>query len=104
MRLEADPTVQYAMGYQPDRNQWWKTPVFLEEYSGVHSPDNTYLHGGLPPGPIAAPGLESIRAVLNPEEHNFIYFVATPTGDGAHVFAETWEEHLINVRRYQTGQ
>jgi UPF0755 protein len=104
MRLEADPTVQYAMGYQADRDQWWKTPVFLEEYSAVDSPYNTYLYGGIPPGPIAAPGVESIRAVLYPEEHTYIYFVATPDGTGAHVFAETWDEHVINVRRYQTGQ
>lgn len=104
MRLEADPTVQYAMGYQPDRDQWWKTPVFLEEYSAVDSPYNTYLYGGMPPGPIAAPGIDSIRGVLYPEEHNFIYFVAAPGGTGGHVFAETWDEHLVNVRRYQTGQ
>ncbi|HIC88782.1 MAG TPA: endolytic transglycosylase MltG, partial [Anaerolineae bacterium] len=48
MRLEADPTVQYAMGYQPLTGQWWKTPVTLEEYSSVDSPYNTYLHDGLP--------------------------------------------------------
>ncbi len=66
MRLEADPTVQYAMGFQPDSGQWWKTPVYLEEYSQVISPYNTYLNAGLPPGPIAAPRLASIQAVLNP--------------------------------------
>ena len=103
MRLEADPTVQYAMGYQPATGQWWKTPVFLEEYSGVISPYNTYLNEGLPPGPIAAPGLGSIQAVLNPSEHEYFYFVATPDGTGAHVFARTFEEHLENVRRYQRG-
>jgi UPF0755 protein len=104
MRLEADPTVQYAMGYQPAANQWWKTPVFLEEYSRVDSPYNTYLYPGIPPGPIASPGLGSIRAVLYPEEHNYIFFVATPDGTGAHIFAETWDEHVQNVRRYQQGQ
>lgn len=104
MRLEADPTVQYAMGYQPATGQWWKTPVFLEEYSSVINPYNTYLNDGLPPGPIAAPGLSSIQAVLAPAEHGYYYFVATPDGTGAHIFATTFEEHLINVRRYQTGQ
>ncbi|MEZ4636233.1 MAG: endolytic transglycosylase MltG [Caldilineaceae bacterium] len=104
MRLEADPTVQYAMGYQEAADQWWKTPVTLDEYSGVNSPYNTYLYAGIPPGPIAAPGLDSIRAVLYPDEHNYLYFVATPDGSGAHVFAETWEEHLVNVQRYQQGQ
>jgi UPF0755 protein len=104
MRLEADPTVQYAMGYQEAADQWWKTPVTLEEYSNVNSPYNTYLYPGIPPGPIASPGLESIRAVLYPDEHNYIFFVALPDGSGAHVFAETWEEHVANVQRYQRGQ
>lgn len=101
MKLEADPTVQYAMGYQPATGQWWKTPVFLEEYSGVDSPYNTYLYDGIPPGPIASPGLSSVQAVLAPEEHDYLYFVATPDGDGRHVFARTFDEHLINVQRYR---
>lgn len=103
MRLEADPTVQYAMGYQPAANQWWKTPVTLDEYGGVLSPYNTYLNTGLPPGPIASPGLSSIEAVLHPDEHNYLYFVALPDGTGAHVFAETFAEHQVNVNRYLYG-
>lgn len=103
MRLEADPTVQYAMGYQKDTGQWWKTPVFLEEYSSVVSPYNTYLNDGLPPGPIASPGLSSIEAVLNPSHNNYLYFVAKPDGSGEHVFASTFAEHQANVQRYQTG-
>lgn len=98
MRLEADPTVQYAMGYQPDTGQWWKTPVSLEEYGAVDSSYNTYLYPGLPPGPICNPGLDSIRAVIEPEESEFLYFVAR--GDGYHVFAKTFEEHVANVRKY----
>jgi len=101
MRLEADPTVQYAMGFQPDSGQWWKTPVYLEEYSQVTSPYNTYLNAGLPPGPIAAPRLASIQAVLNPAQHDYLYFVAEPGGTGRHVFARTFDEHLENVRRYR---
>ena len=101
MRLEADPTVQYAMGFQPASGQWWKTPVFLEEYGQVDSPYNTYLTTGLPPGPIAAPRLASIRAVLNPEQHDYLYFVAEPGGSGRHIFSRTFEEHLENVKRYQ---
>jgi len=104
MKLEADPTVQYAMGYQEASGQWWKTPVYLEEYSGVDSPYNTYLYEGLPPGPICNPGLESIRAVLEPEQHDYLFFVAQPDGSGAHIFAKTYEEHLENVRRYQQRQ
>jgi UPF0755 protein len=76
----------------------------LEEYSSVVSPYNTYLNAGLPPGPIANPGLSSIQAVLAPEEHDYLYFVATPDGTGRHVFAETFEEHTANVRQYQSGQ
>jgi UPF0755 protein len=101
MPLEADPTVQYAMGFQPASGQWWKTPVFLEEYSQVFSPYNTYLNVGLPPGPIAAPRLASIQAVLNPAQHDYLFFVAEPGGTGRHVFARTFEEHLENVRRYR---
>jgi UPF0755 protein len=103
MRLEADPTVQYAMGYQPGTGQWWKTPVYLEEYQQVDSPYNTYLYEGLPPGPIASASLASIRAVLYPEEHDYLYFVATPDGSGRHVFSRTFQEHLENVRRYRQG-
>ncbi len=99
MYLQADPTVQYAMGYQPDSRQWWKTPVTLEEYSAVDSPYNTYLHPGLPPGPIANPGIDSIMAVLQPASTNYLFFVAY--GDGKHVFAETYEEHQKNVAKYQ---
>lgn len=101
MRLEADPTVQYAMGFQPASGQWWKSPVFLEEYSQVISPYNTYLNAGLPPGPIAAPRLASIQAVLDPDQHDYLYFVAEPGGTGRHVFARTFEEHLENVQRYR---
>ena len=104
IKLEADPTVQYAMGYQPGTGQWWKTPVYLEEYSSVDSPYNTYLYPGLPPSPIANPGLASIRAVLFPENHGYLYFVALPDGSGAHVFARTFDEHRINVQRYLSGE
>ncbi len=99
MYLQADPTVQYGMGYQADTGQWWKTPVTLEEYSEVDSPYNTYMNPGLPPGPIANPGIDSIVAVLEPAQTNYLFFVAY--GDGAHVFAETYEEHEKNVAAYQ---
>ena len=100
MLLEVDATVQYAMGYQEESGQWWKTPVFLEEYQGVISPYNTYLNADLPPGPIASPGEDAFRAALNPEQHDFYFYVATPDGSGAHAFATTFAEHAENVRRY----
>jgi UPF0755 protein len=99
MYLQADPTVQYAMGYQPETGQWWKTPVTLEEYQNVNSPYNTYLYPGLPPGPICSPGADSILAVLQPAQTPYLFFVAR--GDGSHVFAETLEEHERNIQLYQ---
>jgi UPF0755 protein len=96
MRLEADPTVQYAMGYQAGSDQWWKTPVTLEEYSEVNSPYNTYLNPGIPPGPIANPGAASIIATLNPSETPYIFFMACG-GEGAHLFADNFETHQANV-------
>jgi UPF0755 protein len=99
MYLQADPTVQYAMGYQPETGQWWKTPVTLEEYQGVNSPYNTYLNPGLPPGPIASPGESAIMAVLQPTPSTYLFFLGR--GDGSHVFAETYEEHQRNVEIYQ---
>ena len=99
MRLEADPTVQYAMGFQPDKGTWWKTPVSLDEYSKVLSPYNTYLHEGLPPTPICSPGRESIRAAIEPAQTDYLFFVAK--GDGSHAFAKTFEEHQANIAKYQ---
>jgi UPF0755 protein len=104
MQLQADPTVQYAMGYQPDTGRWWKAPMFLEEYDGVESPYNTYKVTGLPPGPICSPSLDSVRAVLEPAEHSYLFFVALPDGSGRHAFSTTFEKHLENVRKYQHGQ
>ncbi len=101
IKLEADPTVQYAMGYQARTGQWWKSPVFLEEYAAVISPYNTYLNLGLPPGPIANPGLRSIEAVLKPAQHDYLFLMAAADGSGRHVFALTFAEHLENVKRYQ---
>lgn len=101
-KLQADPTVQYALGYQPHTNQWWKTPLNLEEYTAVDSPYNTYLYPGLPPGPIASPGIDSILAVLQPAATDYLFFVCRwPDCDtGEHVFAATYEEHLQNARLY----
>jgi UPF0755 protein len=99
MYLQADPTVQYAMGFQPETGQWWKTPVTLEEYENVNSPYNTYLYSGLPPGPICSPGASSILAVLQPTPTSYLFFLGR--GDGSHVFAETFEEHERNLQLYQ---
>jgi UPF0755 protein len=96
MYLQADPTVQYAMGYQTDSGVWWKTPVTLEEYSQVNSPYNTYMNPGLPPGPIANPGASSITATLQPEPTDYLFFMGCG-GDGAHLFAVDFATHEANV-------
>lgn len=92
MKLEADPTVQYALGYS-DVWGWWKAPLFLNDLT-VDSPYNTYRYGGLPPGPIASPGIEALRAVAFPEPSDFYYFRALCDGSGRHTFSFTFEEHL----------
>lgn len=94
--LQADPTVQYAMG-RP--GQWWWKPPSVDVYAQINSPYNTYLYPGLPPGPIANPGLSAIKAAVYPAQTSYCYFVAT--GDGGHVFATTPAEHEENIRRYQ---
>ena len=92
MRLEADPTVQYALPDGP------KSRLLFEDLK-INSPYNTYLNKGLPPGPINNPGLSSIKAALNPSEHNYIFFVAT--GEGGHKFTENYAEHQKAIKEYK---
>jgi UPF0755 protein len=98
MRLQADPTVQYAVGYQPDSDRWWKTPLSQADLA-LDSPYNTYRYEGLPPGPIASPGLEALQAVAQPAQTEYLFFVVDCTAEraGQHVFSRTFEEHLANV-------
>lgn len=88
MRLQADPTVQYALGKHVSR-------VLYRDLQ-VESPYNTYRVSGLPPGPIAAPGAASLQATLWPAQVPFLFFVAT--ADGHHVFRETFREHAEAIR------
>ncbi len=89
MRLEADPTVQYAIGEEKKLSR-----QDLE----LNSPYNTYRYYGLPPGPINNPGKSSIRAVLFPLENDYLYFVAT--GVGGHHFAQKFSDHQKNITKY----
>lgn len=98
MKLDADPTVQYALGGAEGRG-WW--PELSHQDLAVPSAYNTYLNPGLPPRPIASPGLGSLEAVAFPEETEFYYFVAR--GDGSHDFSVTLEEHLRKVEQYRGG-
>lgn len=93
MRLEADPTVQYALGEHQRR--------LLRRHiqQTADDPYNTYRNAGLPPGPIASPSKGAIEATLNPEQHDFLFFVAR--ANGTHVFTRTYNEHLREVARYR---
>jgi len=96
-RLEADPTVQYALGFNLKENRYWKKGLTYKDLK-VKSPYNTYRNAGLPPGPICNPSYESVLGVLQPEP-NFenLYFVAE--SGGRHVFSKTFNEHRKNIRR-----
>ena len=93
MKLQADPTVAYCYGYTLNR--------ILKVHLKVDSPYNTYLHYGLPPGPISCPPKTCLEAVLNPASHNYIFFCADPSFNGSHRFAATYAEHMINARAFQ---
>src|SRR3990170_1925365 len=96
MKLDADPTVQYAIGYNILQKTWWTNPLSLLDLQ-INSPYNTYIYAGLPPTPIANPGLSALRAVAFPEETEFYFFRAKCDGSGFHEFAETFDEHLENA-------
>ena len=93
MRLQIDATVLYARGEHTER--------VLYEDTEIDSPYNTYQIEGLPPGPIAAPGADAIRAVLEPEEHDFRFYVLHPDCDGSHQFAEDAAGHQSNVAEFR---
>lgn len=95
MRLETDPTVQYALGFNQETGSWWKSPLYIADLA-IASPYNTYQNHGLPPGPISNPDLGSLRAVAFPAETPYYFFRAACDGSGRHNFAITFEEHLNN--------
>lgn len=87
MRLQADPTVVYAL----KKDGKWTGVLYRSDYA-YDSPYNTYLNDGLPPGPICNPGLEAIRAAVEPEKTPYLYFVADASR--RHTFSKTFEEHV----------
>lgn len=95
MRLQTDPTVIYGLGEAFDGNL---TRAHLQQ----DTPWNTYTRHGLPPTPIALPGLAAIEAVMHPDQGDALYFVAR--GDGSHYFSATLEEHNQAVRQFQLGE
>ncbi len=101
MALELDSTVKYANGEDPswwnhlDDDATWTTP----DARSVDSPYNTYLHTGLPPGPIASPGMASIQAALHPADGTWLFFVTINLDTGETAYATTFPEHLANVEK-----
>ncbi len=94
MLLQADPTVKFAVGDPAIRR-------ILNKHLTVESPYNTYRVAGLPPGPIKVASVQGINAVLNAEQHEYIYMCAKEDFSGTHNFARTSAEHMQNARRYQ---
>ncbi len=99
MRLEADPTVIFAIKHKYQKFDTLIRRVLTKDLK-VESPYNTYKYSGLPPGPITMPDILTIEAVLKPEEHQYYYFVANPSQPGYHVFAKNYRQHLKNSKAY----
>lgn len=98
MRLECDPTAIYAAVLE-DR---YRGALYRSDLERRHR-YNTYQHAGLPPGPIANPGLASLRAALQPARTNYLYFVARADNSGGHIFSATLDAHQRAVRKYRRG-
>ncbi|MCJ7696329.1 MAG: endolytic transglycosylase MltG [Anaerolineaceae bacterium] len=95
MRLETDPTVQYALGYNSLTSQWWKSPLSYSDLTS-ESAYNTYRIYGLPPGPICNPTISALRAVAYPADSPYFYFRAACDNSRTHNFSITFDEHLGN--------
>jgi UPF0755 protein len=97
MKLDIDATVQYLLGYSQEEKTWWRKNVTFEDLK-INSPYNTYRNAGLPPTPIANPGLEAMRAIVNPADTNYIYYISDKTG---HLhFAKTLSEQEVNIKKF----
>lgn len=96
MKLQADPTVKFALG------QWGLKRISFEDLK-YESPYNTYLHYGLPPGPICIPSKRAIEAALQPASHQYLYFCAKDDRSGYHHFATNYEDHLLYAQQYRAS-
>lgn len=98
MALDCDPTTIYAALV----DQRYRGTIYRSDLNSTN-PYNTYQHAGLPPGPIANPGMASLKAALAPADTDYLYFVAKPDGSGRHQFSKTIEEHNRAVLQYRRG-
>jgi UPF0755 protein len=94
MKLQADPTIKFAM------KDFTLKRIYLK-YLAVESPYNTYMNKGLPPGPICTPSLQTLDAVLQQPQTNYLYFVAKSDFSGRHVYTETYDQHLKVAKEFQ---
>lgn len=97
MALQIDATVQYALGYDITEKTWWKKGLTLADLE-IASPYNTYANPGLPPAPIANPGLASLQAAADPEDTDYLYYISDK--QGINHYAKTLTEHNANIRKY----
>lgn len=97
MPLQLDATVQYALGYQPSEQTWWKQALTLNDLT-FDSPYNTYVYPGLPPGPIANPGIDVITAVYQAPDTDYLYYISDSSGHNH--YAKDLDEHNALIEKY----
>ena len=97
MPLQIDATVQYALGYNEREQTWWTKGLTLQDlkYQSLY---NTYANTGLPPAPIASPGIAVLQAAANPADTDYLYYITDRTGTNR--YGKTGEEHNRNIERY----
>lgn len=96
MLLQADATVQYALGKQKD--------IVTYKDLELDHPYNTYRYKGLPPGPISGPGLSALQSVVEPDKHEYLFYVTKKDGSGEHYFSKTYQQHLKNIALSKRAQ
>ncbi len=97
MPLQIDATIQYILGYQPSEQSWWKRHLSLDDLS-ISSAYNTYKNTGLPPTPIANPGIKSLEAAMNPANTDYLFYITDK--NGTNHYAKTNTEHEKNIEKY----